>query len=310
LRSPSPTRAALFFSTVLLLLVASSILGRIRLASPLISQLGIFLGASLYFAREVDRRPASEVFRLRPLALSGWIRSLCLGVVAWALIQLLGALSIGLVEHMGGRIPPLYPEMDGLPFAVALLIWGVLPAICEELAFRGYIQWNLGPLGDGKAIWMTGLLFGAMHMSLIRLIPLTVLGLLFATAVQRSGSILPGMFMHFLNNGIVLALNFFGSPAEGVNARLGSGGMATVTGAILLLGPLAFGLARSFGPGDVAGASLAGASPEPTTAEGSSGAGAPGGRLRAGSLLLALLPALLLYALAAANELYVIFRSR
>lgn len=84
---------------------------------------------------------------------------------------------------------------------LGLLAVGVVPAICEELFFRGLIQRSFEEeLAPRTAIWITALLFAIIHMQPILLIPLTGLGLLLGYLAWRSGSILPAIFLHLLFN--------------------------------------------------------------------------------------------------------------
>ena len=82
----------------------------------------------------------------------------------------------------------------------------MVPAVCEELAFRGFILSGFRHLGHKwRAIVYSALLFGLTHgilqQSLIACLLGTVLGFL---AVQ-SGSILPGMVFHVVHNTLAVA---------------------------------------------------------------------------------------------------------
>lgn len=78
----------------------------------------------------------------------------------------------------------------------------VVPAICEEVLYRGYVMsafqksWGIWP-----AIIVSGLLFGLYHVQLSNLIPLATLGILFAFITWISRSIIPAIVAHFVNNG-------------------------------------------------------------------------------------------------------------
>ncbi|MGM0546954.1 MAG: CPBP family intramembrane glutamic endopeptidase [Bacteroidota bacterium] len=78
----------------------------------------------------------------------------------------------------------------------------VVPAICEEVLYRGYVlsafqkSWGIWP-----AIIISGLLFGLYHVQLSNLIPLATLGILFAFITWISRSIIPAIVAHFVNNG-------------------------------------------------------------------------------------------------------------
>lgn len=87
----------------------------------------------------------------------------------------------------------------------------VVPALCEEVLFRGYIlhafekSW-----GIITAVVVSGLIFGLFHLQLPNLLPLATLGIMLALMTWFSGSLWPAIVAHFLNNGaaVVLASSF------------------------------------------------------------------------------------------------------
>jgi uncharacterized protein len=94
---------------------------------------------------------------------------------------------------------------------IALFHIGVVPAVCEEVLFRGYVMRAFEKSwGVWTAIIVSGLLFGLYHMQLANLLPLAALGVLLALVTWLSNSILPAIFAHFVNNGgaVVLATFF------------------------------------------------------------------------------------------------------
>ena len=82
-----------------------------------------------------------------------------------------------------------------------LFMVSVVPAICEEIFFRGYIQTSF-ELRYKKftAALITGLFFGLYHFSPYGLIGLLTLGLYFGIAAYVSNSIFVPVILHFLNN--------------------------------------------------------------------------------------------------------------
>ncbi len=77
----------------------------------------------------------------------------------------------------------------------------MVPAICEEIMYRGYIlrlferSW-----GIWAAIIVSGLIFGLYHLRLTQVIPLAVIGMVLAWVTIKSGSLIPAIFGHFVNN--------------------------------------------------------------------------------------------------------------
>jgi sodium transport system permease protein len=110
------------------------------------------------------------------------------------------------VEESVGQMMKRMPSVG-----MAIMLFAAVPAVCEELAFRGFI---LTGLERGhrirSAILLSALLFGFMHVlvSLFQqLFNATLLGLVLGLLAVRSRSILPGILFHFINNalGVVMA---------------------------------------------------------------------------------------------------------
>ncbi|HBN75770.1 MAG TPA: CPBP family intramembrane metalloprotease domain-containing protein [Planctomycetaceae bacterium] len=93
---------------------------------------------------------------------------------------------------------------DGsVPWYWVVLTFAVTPAICEELAFRGFILAGFRKTGRHYlAIIFSGLLFGIMHMIPQQVFNAALLGMLLGLLVVKSGSIFPAMLFHFGNNAL------------------------------------------------------------------------------------------------------------
>ena len=136
---------------------------------------------------------------LRILLPAPWSPAFCLPVFLGAAnaANLAGALLAGLLgaESAGTRLPSGGPELF-LQF-IALC---VLPAVTEELFFRGALQGLLRPCGSAAAIFGPALLFSLLHLDAIQGLTALVCGVFLGWLAERSGSILPGMLLHFVNN--------------------------------------------------------------------------------------------------------------
>lgn len=84
----------------------------------------------------------------------------------------------------------------------------VLPAIAEEFAFRGVVFHLLRPYGKTLAIFGSAFVFGLMHGNVVQIPFAFVIGLFFGYVVAETGSLLPAMAMHFLNNGFSVMQEF------------------------------------------------------------------------------------------------------
>jgi len=87
----------------------------------------------------------------------------------------------------------------------------LIPALCEEILFRGYIfrafqkSW-----GIMMAIVVSGFVFGIFHLQVPNLLPLASLGILLAVMTWLSRSLWPAIVAHFVNNGgaVLLATTY------------------------------------------------------------------------------------------------------
>lgn len=106
-------------------------------------------------------------------------------------------------------------EMGGdlLPLLLAAL---VLAPIAEEAFFRGYVfQAYLAKKGEWQAYLFSSLLFAVVHLDWAAFIPIFVIGLILAFILNRTGSLIPAIIAHSLNNSIALgSLYLFSSTAR------------------------------------------------------------------------------------------------
>jgi len=89
------------------------------------------------------------------------------------------------------------------PIWLVLMAFALAPAVCEELAFRGFILSGFGRRGRAwLAIILSSITFGAMHMIPQQVFNATLLGLVLGMMAIHSRSLLPCVVFHFLYNGL------------------------------------------------------------------------------------------------------------
>jgi membrane protease YdiL (CAAX protease family) len=93
---------------------------------------------------------------------------------------------------------------------LVLVIVACIPAVAEELLFRGLIQKSLqSKFSPAKAAIVTGVIFGAYHLNPFAFIGLAAIGIYLGMLTARSGSIVLAMGAHFVNNAMaVLSMHF------------------------------------------------------------------------------------------------------
>jgi uncharacterized protein len=91
---------------------------------------------------------------------------------------------------------------------VGLLVIAVIPAIGEELVFRGVVQRELHRWSGNAhvAVWVAAIIFGAIHIQFYGFLPRTILGALFGYLYLWSGHISVPIIAHFFNNGFTVFL--------------------------------------------------------------------------------------------------------
>lgn len=129
------------------------------------------------------------------------IAAALIGTTAWYLNVRL----VSLLPFEGGQLRSLDRVVTEPPLIIVLLAIAVVPAICEEVLFRGAVQRSLAtrlfPIG---AVVLTSLLFAGYHMSLVQLIPTFTLALALGALAHRADSVVPAMLAHFLNNAMAI----------------------------------------------------------------------------------------------------------
>ena len=100
---------------------------------------------------------------------------------------------------------------------VNLLLMAVLPAVSEEITFRGVLQrllnFQLSTFNSHLAIWLTAIIFSAIHMQFYGFVPRMLMGALFGYMFVWTGSLWVPMLMHFVNNGMAVLLYFLANKA-------------------------------------------------------------------------------------------------
>ncbi|MDX2197267.1 MAG: type II CAAX endopeptidase family protein [Cytophagales bacterium] len=93
-------------------------------------------------------------------------------------------------------------------FGIGLIVIALIPAIGEELVFRGVILTCLVNSMQRRhsAIWLTAIIFSAIHMQFYGFVPRMLLGAMFGYLYLWSQNLIPPIFAHFVNNGFTLYL--------------------------------------------------------------------------------------------------------
>ncbi len=149
----------------------------------------------------VNLKPCNFVYILHALAISyGMLFGF--GFINDAVVQLF--------VNIGLNVSQLeVPLNSHLHFIVFALVLAVLPALFEECFFRGFMQDNLKGIKTYLAILTVSLSFALYHKSLAQFVYQLIYGIALGLLFNRSGSVIPCIIAHFLNNFSVICFEYY-----------------------------------------------------------------------------------------------------
>lgn len=201
-------------------------------AGMALTVLGYFYGGQWLQSRDLAWGLAASLWALLPLLAIGvallvrpaarvtWRERMSLRPAPWTV--LVGAVLLGWgvmlpmaggVQHLQSYVLPMSQQQitdfgtafTGLSTAWLFVLAALSPAVCEEVVFRGAF---LGMLREERsartAVILSALWFALIHLSIYRLLPTFLLGLLLASLVVRHRSLLPAMLLHLTYNATLL----------------------------------------------------------------------------------------------------------
>ncbi|MBQ2934828.1 MAG: CPBP family intramembrane metalloprotease [Lachnospiraceae bacterium] len=197
----------LIMSVVVLLLlvlyVGTAVTVRAPFAGVVVQQLMI-LGVPL-FVTWYMKSDCKTLFSLKKPGKGSVMAGICFYVGTFCLEMLLTGYLVKLFPASTENMNKSYEILMAQPTILIVLVMALMPAVGEEIFFRGLMYGGLREkCGVKWAILISAVIFGAFHVSLVKLIPTAMLGACFAYIVYKSGSIYIGMVLHFLNNAFLL----------------------------------------------------------------------------------------------------------
>ena len=126
------------------------------------------------------------------------------------------------IAEMYPMSPSMLAGLEGMekmfvdaPWGWLLLAFAVVPAVFEELAFRGFMLSGLrSETKDWTAIVITAAFFGITHGILQQSLNAGMVGILLGYVAVRTNSIIPTMIIHFLHNGLLVVVGKFSAILE------------------------------------------------------------------------------------------------
>ena len=254
-RRPPLTMAAILYFLACVGQVLLSLASRaLALAFPALNGQALSWAVSVAFQLGFLLLPVACYSRGRPGMLRGMRLKRCpplplflcamAAVAAVFLADSLGTLWLLMLEALGARLSPATGLMGSGAVVMRMLVSALLPAVCEELLFRGAILSAWERRGGRQALLASALMFASLHASFQALPVHLVIGLALGAVVMGSDCLYAGMLFHLIYNGLILLLSVGANPAgQRVFAQLGGvGGVWLTVGRLAIFGALLYGL--------------------------------------------------------------------
>lgn len=181
---------------------------------------------------------AKKLFSMKKPVLSKIPGSILLYLGTYCLVLGLSSILTVWMPQSAENLTESFEVVMEQPFLLILLVIAVMPAIGEEILFRGFLFGSLRErLGRRWAILVSAVVFGIFHMSLVKLLPTALLGAAFAYILSCTGSIYMTMAFHFVNNAVSALIMKFPEQAMKVVPLLAREQIGrTETAALLVIG--------------------------------------------------------------------------
>ncbi len=155
------------------------------------------------------------------------------------LANIAASIFVTIFESVGAQTPdfPDYLEPTVSSLAWNIFVFAVLPALCEELVFRGYILRTLRRYGDWFAVMVSALVFGLMHGNLAQIPFAIITGIALGWLYIMTENIWLAVSVHFINNALSYFLQYLGLGMDETNQGLYT---TVVIFALSVIGLIAF----------------------------------------------------------------------
>lgn len=162
------------------------------------------------------KKNIKEIIRFRRIKIANVFLLIVFSYLILPVMTLLNAISMLFSTNIIGNT--VEEAVSKHPVYLTVLVVAVVPAIFEEVVYRGVFFNEYRKVSLLKGVFLSGLLFGLMHMNLNQFIYAFVMGVIFALVVEATDSILATMIMHFVINGTSVMIAYNG-PEQGETNR-------------------------------------------------------------------------------------------
>ena len=180
----------------------------------LLTQVCILFAVPMLVYTFAFKQKPKEIFRAfgyRKVSGKVILCSIGMGFIAFFVIMFVSSFFSVFIQMLGYEPYVTYATDSGMSvwtFLLSMLTVAVMPGIFEEFSHRGMLLSGFNKMGSVRAVVLSGLLFGLMHLNINQFFYAFVVGMLLATVALITRSIWPSVIIHFINNGLNTYLDF------------------------------------------------------------------------------------------------------
>ncbi len=141
-----------------------------------------------------------QEIKIKKISAGSFWLTVLLAFLIQPVLRFVNALSLCFTDNQTSEM--ILEISETIPFPVGLLLVAVLPAMVEEIIFRGAVYRSYRNASPGKAVLLSAFLFGLLHGNLNQFMYAFVMGIIFAFLIEASGSIVSSMIVHFITNAV------------------------------------------------------------------------------------------------------------
>lgn len=211
------------------------VINAMKLFQVLAGSLGMFLIPALVFIKSLGYKFNEYIPLKTPVYWPFWLLGIALLFIsnplnAW-LYQINQYLSfpagwedfessLKLMEENASKLIKVMVAADSMPgLMVNIAVVALMPAICEELFFRGVLQQYLKQVTENAAIaiGLSAIIFSAFHGQFYGFLPRVMLGVVLGLLYQNTGNLLVPFLVHFVNNALAVVIIYLYKDSPGAS---------------------------------------------------------------------------------------------
>lgn len=181
-------------------------------------QVGIIFLVPVVLFKFLNKTSTKETFKFfsyRKISIKAVALAVVLGGIIFFLNVYVSSFFNTIIQFFGYK-PSTASTTSSLPntwwvLVLNIVTTAILPAVAEETLHRGMLLKGCSTLGMKRAILISGVLFGLLHLNIEQFFYATLIGVFFGYLCWSCNSIYPCMIVHFMNNALSVVFSFAAS---------------------------------------------------------------------------------------------------